>query len=321
MALQRPHVAGLHRVGDGRLRQWPAPTTRRGHLAVSPCTTRSALGRRTSTGSSISPNTTGRCCCRCSRSTATSTRNYLGAINRLARIDRHRRLLTSTAYLAEIEPVTQVPQGCEVSLQWGQRVLVDGYAQIARITVTPWSDDTEVIVNPRIRHRPGRRRVGGLAILGADAVQRATEADRGLLVSGDRRLRVRLHRIEPQVGGAHRHVPGRVRSAWPVPAHRCRTTSRGHVGTCRGRTAELSRPLPRQRLSDRIRPPAVADRRVRLPVPRTIHQPVAQRLTRSHVLPSAHTDDASTTRHEHSGSARRLIRTGRASLPTAAICR
>ena len=76
--------------------------------------------------------------------------NYLGAINRLARIDRHRRLLTGTAYLAEIEPVTQVPPGREVSLQWGQRVLVAGYAQVARITVTPWADDIEISVNPRI---------------------------------------------------------------------------------------------------------------------------------------------------------------------------
>lgn len=76
--------------------------------------------------------------------------NYLGAINRLARIDRHRRLLRGTAYLAEIEPVISVPHGCEVSLQWGQRVLVDGCAQVALITVTPWSDDTEVVVNPRI---------------------------------------------------------------------------------------------------------------------------------------------------------------------------
>lgn len=76
--------------------------------------------------------------------------NYLGAINRLARIDRHRRLLTGTAYLAEIEPVVQVPEGCEVSLQWGQRILVDGYAQVARITVTPWTENNEIIVNPRI---------------------------------------------------------------------------------------------------------------------------------------------------------------------------
>jgi hypothetical protein len=76
--------------------------------------------------------------------------NYLGAINRLARIDRHRRLLTSTTYLAEIEPVLQVPSDRQVTFQWGQRVLVGGFAQVARITVTPWTDDTEVAVNPRI---------------------------------------------------------------------------------------------------------------------------------------------------------------------------
>lgn len=76
--------------------------------------------------------------------------NYLGAINRLARIDRHRRMLTGTAYLAEIEPVTQVPQGRDISLQWGQRILVNGRAQVARITVTPWTDDTEITINPRI---------------------------------------------------------------------------------------------------------------------------------------------------------------------------
>lgn len=62
--------------------------------------------------------------------------NYLGAINLLARIDRHRRLLTSTAYLADIEPVTQVPHGHDITLQFSRRVLVGGYAQVARITVT-----------------------------------------------------------------------------------------------------------------------------------------------------------------------------------------
>jgi hypothetical protein len=76
--------------------------------------------------------------------------NYLGAVNRLARIDRHRRLTISTAYLAEAEPVIAVPAGSRVSLQWGQRVLVDGHAQLARISVTPWADGTEVTVNPRV---------------------------------------------------------------------------------------------------------------------------------------------------------------------------
>ncbi len=76
--------------------------------------------------------------------------NYLGTVNRLARIDRHRRLTISTAYVAEMEPVIQVPAGSRTSLQWGQRVLVDGQAQVARIVVAPWVDGTEVRVNPRI---------------------------------------------------------------------------------------------------------------------------------------------------------------------------
>jgi hypothetical protein len=76
--------------------------------------------------------------------------NYLGAINRLARIDRHRRLTISTAHLAEMEPVIQVPNGARTSLQWGQRMLIDGRAQVARISVTPWTDGDEIQVNPRI---------------------------------------------------------------------------------------------------------------------------------------------------------------------------
>lgn len=76
--------------------------------------------------------------------------NYLGWVNRLARIDRHRRLTISTAYLAEVEPVIQVPSTAKVTLQWGQRVLVDGYAAVARVTVKPWAQDTALKLNPRI---------------------------------------------------------------------------------------------------------------------------------------------------------------------------
>ena len=39
--------------------------------------------------------------------------------------------------------------GGRATLEWGQRVLVDGHAQVARISVTPWSDG-EANVNPRI---------------------------------------------------------------------------------------------------------------------------------------------------------------------------
>ena len=75
--------------------------------------------------------------------------NYLGVINRLARIDRHRRLTITTGYIAETAPIVEVPNGCHVALQWGQRLLVDGEAEMARLTVSPWTDDMTIRVNPR----------------------------------------------------------------------------------------------------------------------------------------------------------------------------
>jgi len=76
--------------------------------------------------------------------------NYLRAINDLARIDRHRRLTSGTAYIADLEPVVQVPAGTSVTLQWGQRVLSRGRADAARLTVNPWHDDMQVTINPRL---------------------------------------------------------------------------------------------------------------------------------------------------------------------------
>jgi hypothetical protein len=76
--------------------------------------------------------------------------NYLGVINRLARTDRHRRFTISTATLGELQPQVAVPAGCRADLEWGQRVLVNGRAKVARITVSPWEDGAEVSVNPGI---------------------------------------------------------------------------------------------------------------------------------------------------------------------------
>lgn len=75
--------------------------------------------------------------------------NYLGLINRLARIDRHRRLTITTGYIAEMEPIVEVSDGCDVALQWGQRLLVDGEAEMIRLTVSPWTEDTKIRANPR----------------------------------------------------------------------------------------------------------------------------------------------------------------------------
>jgi hypothetical protein len=81
--------------------------------------------------------------------------NFLGWLNELARVDRHRRLNTATAYVAEAEPVIEVPNaaGRTTTLQWGQRVLVNGQADLARILVRPWDESLEtddVRVNPRV---------------------------------------------------------------------------------------------------------------------------------------------------------------------------
>ena len=76
--------------------------------------------------------------------------NYLGAINNLARIDRHRRPTDGTAYLAEFEPVVQIPTGTSATFQWGQRVLSGGSADAARLSVRPWNGDMQVTVNPRV---------------------------------------------------------------------------------------------------------------------------------------------------------------------------
>lgn len=76
--------------------------------------------------------------------------NYLGWLNRLARIDRHRRLSVVTAYMAEMSPVFAYPEGCTATLQFGDRVLIDGEANIARIRLTPWMDHWEVQANPRV---------------------------------------------------------------------------------------------------------------------------------------------------------------------------
>lgn len=76
--------------------------------------------------------------------------NYLGWINRLARIDRHRHLSDMTAYIAEMKPVIAIPDGCKATLQWGERVLSPGRADAARIVVTPWQPGMEVDVNPRL---------------------------------------------------------------------------------------------------------------------------------------------------------------------------
>ncbi|MGB8650996.1 MAG: hypothetical protein WCD35_10080 [Mycobacteriales bacterium] len=67
-----------------------------------------------------------------------SDANYLGWLNELARIDRHRRFNVFTARVAELKPVFGFPRGSSSTLQFGERVLIDGFADVARVQVTPW---------------------------------------------------------------------------------------------------------------------------------------------------------------------------------------
>jgi hypothetical protein len=76
--------------------------------------------------------------------------NYLGWINRIARSDRHRHLSRMAGYLAELQPALIAPAGCDARLQWGERTIYDGYADAARIVVTPWNRDLEIEINPRM---------------------------------------------------------------------------------------------------------------------------------------------------------------------------
>jgi hypothetical protein len=74
----------------------------------------------------------------------------LAWINRLARIDRHRRLTVMTSYMAEMRPIVGAPKDCTVDLEFGERVIVDNEAKIARFTVTPWQDGWHVEANPQL---------------------------------------------------------------------------------------------------------------------------------------------------------------------------
>jgi hypothetical protein len=81
--------------------------------------------------------------------------NYLGWINRLARIDSHRSLVNGTSRLVELEPVFEIKGGrgkhnFTPELQWGDRVLRDGRADAARITIFPWDETVQVQCNPRV---------------------------------------------------------------------------------------------------------------------------------------------------------------------------
>lgn len=74
--------------------------------------------------------------------------NFLGWINRLARIDRHRRMTVATARVAVMEPVVEVDGAQEAHLDWGERVFRDGYCDLFRVRVD--NPAASIRVNPRM---------------------------------------------------------------------------------------------------------------------------------------------------------------------------
>lgn len=76
--------------------------------------------------------------------------NYLGWINRLARIDRHRRMTVFTARVAEANPVLMVPSGIQPRLQWGSRIFADGRCDFAKVTFPDRASGEGVTFNPRV---------------------------------------------------------------------------------------------------------------------------------------------------------------------------
>ncbi|WP_146069091.1 hypothetical protein [Cryobacterium sp. M23] len=76
--------------------------------------------------------------------------NYLGWLNRLARIDRHRTLAVSTARVAEAEPVVGVPRDAEPRFRWGERSLRNGVCRLGRLTFDRDVEPEELHFNPRV---------------------------------------------------------------------------------------------------------------------------------------------------------------------------
>lgn len=74
--------------------------------------------------------------------------NFLGWINRLARIDRHRRMTIATARVAELNPVVEASRNDPPALEWGELQFQDGYCDLIRLTVQH-GDGPIPKVNPR----------------------------------------------------------------------------------------------------------------------------------------------------------------------------
>ena len=76
--------------------------------------------------------------------------NFLGWINRLARIDRHRRFTSWTVRIAEANPVLAIPSGVEPIFEFGPRMFVGGRCDFARVIFPSRESAEGVTYNPRV---------------------------------------------------------------------------------------------------------------------------------------------------------------------------
>ncbi len=76
--------------------------------------------------------------------------NFLGWLNRLARVDRHRTMAVSTARVAQAEPVLAAPFDSNPQFSWGERTLLDGVGRLARIEFGRDVEPEEIQINPRV---------------------------------------------------------------------------------------------------------------------------------------------------------------------------
>ena len=117
----------------------------------------------------------------------------------------------TTGYIAEMEPVVEVPDGCRVAFQWGQRLLVDGEAEMARLTVSPWTDDMTIRINPRSGIDPEIDEWAASKFWRRIRLANRMRMIQACVASEIAVLRIRLSRNKPSIRPAHTGLHGRMR--------------------------------------------------------------------------------------------------------------
>lgn len=165
--------------------------------------------------------------------------NYLGVINRLSRIDRHRRLTQGSAVLGVLNPIVEAPDHCEIHIELGDRVLRNGSTRAARITVRPWANGMNTRVNPQ-------------AGLDPEIVEWASSAYWARMPFAERLRMIRLF-IEAEIAVYEYDCTGScARPEMLTEGFRASSDARGHYREPRGSTSEVSWSEPTK--ADKVSP-------------------------------------------------------------------